>query len=176
MPKNPDRPKVKYKHVKKPPPPNKTPEELAASALARTEARHDINPAKVCAMIAQEHGLLNQLCRSLKIPRTTLQRYIEKNPQCQEAMAQAREAMGDKAEKKLFDLIDQGDIRCLLFYLSTVHKHRGYAMGNAASTTPDDSGGRGPVFVETVNIVGIPRGTFLPKEIAGQDNMVIEGN
>ena len=171
--KNPNRPKIKYKHVKKPPPPRLTPEEKAARQLERTEARLDITPEKVNVMIAQERGLLTQVCRSLKVPRATLLRYIEKHAECQEAMTHARDAMGDKAEKKLFQLIDAGDVRCLLFYLSTVQGHRGYRMGNLNGTHDPETGGR-PVFVETVNIVGIPRGTFLPKELATADNMVIE--
>ena len=81
--------------------------------------------------------------------------------------------MGDKAERKLFEAIEAGDVRCILFYLSTVHRHRGYAHA-AEDQSAADSNGRGPVFVETVNIVGIPSGTFLPKEIAAKDNMVIE--
>jgi hypothetical protein len=180
MPRNPDRPKARYKPgygkngqkiVRQPPPP-KSQEQLAAERLAKLEKRLDITPSKVCLMILRERGLLTQVCRSLKIPRTTLTRYIDKHDVCIEAMSHAREAMGDKAEKKLFELIDAGDVRCILYYLSTVHRHRGYGLNAGAEAAGTD--GRGPVYVETVNIVGIPSGTFLPKEIAQKDNMVVE--
>jgi len=171
MPKNPERPKIKFKRVgKKPPPPRKTKEQIAAKALARTEARLDLTPAKLNAVIAKEHGLLTQICRTLKVARTTMQRYIEKHPECQEALQHARDAMGDVAEHKLFDLIKQGDVRCLLFYLSTAQKHRGYAMGAGTNQAVDPDGGHGPVYVETVNIVGVPSGTFLPREATVIDN------
>jgi len=157
------RPAYKYKpgydrHGKKVAPPAKTPEEIAAKKLDLLEKRHNINPQLVVAMIHKQRGLLRQICRSLKVPRTTLQRYIDKHDECFEAKEQAKAAMGDLAESKLFEAIEAGDTRCILFYLSTVHRHRGYAI------RPDnDAGERGPVFVDTVNIVGIPSGTFLPK-------------
>jgi len=155
------------------PPPRKTREEILANNLARIEQRHGITPTLVSTMILKQRGLLTQVCRSLKIPRSTMTRYIEKHPECMDAMENAREAMGDKAESKLFEAIDAGDTRCILFYLTTVHRHRGYAM-RPDLADPTDQGGRGPVFVETVNIVGIPSGTFLPKEVAQKDNMVID--
>jgi hypothetical protein len=174
MPKNPDRPKIKYKRVKKAPPPPLTREQIQERNLAKLEKRHRINPAMVTQMILKERGLLTQICRSLKIPRTTLKHYIEKHDECAEALVQAREAMGDKAEKKLFQLIDQGDVRCLLYYLSTVHAARGYGINRAAAAAAgNDIDGR-PVYVETVNIIGIPSGTFLPKETATRENLVID--
>jgi len=136
MPKNPDRPKIKYKRVKKAPPPPLTREQIQERNLAKLEKRHRINPAMVTQMILKERGLLTQICRSLKIPRTTLKHYIEKHDECAEALVQAREAMGDKAEKKLFQLIDQGDVRCLLYYLSTVHAARGYGITDMHAAEP----------------------------------------
>jgi hypothetical protein len=172
MPKNPNRPKIKYKKVgRKPKPPNKTPEEIAQGRLKKLETRLNITPQRVSSLIHKERGLLTYVCRALKIPRSTLLRYIDKHDLCVEALDQARNAMGDKAEQKLFELIEAGDVRCILYYLSTVHRHRGYGMNNSDAAENNNSG---PVFVETVNIVGIPSGTFLPKEIASQDNMVID--
>jgi hypothetical protein len=183
MPKNPrpKRLKARYKpgygkngqKIVKPPQPKLTQEEIAARNLEKVEARHGITPHKVATMILKERGLLTQVVRSLKIPRSTLLRYIEKHDVCVEALSHARDAMGDKAERKLFEAIDAGDVRCILYYLSTVHRHRGYGL-NRADMPDDNGGGSRPVFVETVNVIGIPSGTFLPKEIANQDNMVID--
>jgi hypothetical protein len=168
MPKNPDRPKIKYKPIKKPklPPARIPPEEIRAARLAKSERKYKLTPGKVCTTILKERGLLTQVCRLLKTPRNTLVRYIERTPECVEALEHARSAMGDKAEAKLFELIEAGDVRCILYYLSTVHRARGYGLDrNGNGTNGGDNGGGGtPVFVETVNIVGIPSGTFLPKE------------
>jgi hypothetical protein len=173
MPKNPSRPKIKYKKVgRKPKPPNKTKEEIKANNLKRLEKRFNINPQKVATLLTKEKGLLNHTARLLKMSRQTLVRYIEKYPSCLEALLTAREAMGDVAEKKLYELIEAGDVRCLLYYLSTVHRSRGY--GIRAEDPSANIGGGGPVMIETVNIIGIPSGTFLPKEVAQKDSMVIE--
>ena len=169
------RPKLKRKHVKKPKPPLLTPDELAARRMAMTERRHKITPQKVNTAIINARGLLTDVCRKLKIPRSTLLRYIEKHDVCIETLGQARDEMGDIAEKKLFELIERGDVRCLLYYLSTVHRHRGYGLNN--SDAPENNQGRGPVFVETVNIVGVPPGTYLPPpppDQARDDSMVVE--
>jgi hypothetical protein len=172
-PRHPNRPKIKFKRVgRKPPPPPKTKEEIAAKQIAKLEQRHKINPSKVSLLLLKERGTITGVARLLKVPRATLLRYIEKHDECMEALTHAREAMGDKAESKLFELIDQGDVRCILYYLSTVHRHRGYGL-----RSDDDNSignGRGPVFVETVNVIGVPSGTFLPKEAVTQDSMVID--
>jgi hypothetical protein len=176
----PKRPKARVKPgytrdgQKKVPPPKKTLEEIQAANLAKIEQRHGLTPSLVATLILKHRGLLTSVCRSLKVPRATMNRYVAKHEECMEAMEHARDAMGDVAEKKLFELIDAGDVRCVLFYLSTVHRHRGYAMRPGEEGAGGDNNGRGPVFVETVNIVGIPSGTFLPKEVAQRDNMVIE--
>ena len=163
MPKNPDRPKIKYKHVKKPPPPKKTPEELAAQKLVATEERLDISPQKVIAALGKAHGLLNEVAKRLNVPRTTLVRYIDKHPQCVEALNAARETMGDIAEDELLEKVKAGDLRAIIYYLSTVHgQSRNYRP--ITSNTAADNDRWSQVFVETVNIVGIPRGTFLPKK------------
>jgi len=159
---------------KKAPPPKKTTAEIQEANLAKVEARHNITPHLVSTMILKQRGLLTAVSRSLKVPRQTLTRYIEKHAECLYALDHARESMGDKAEMKLFEAIDRGDTRCILFYLSTVHRHRGYAM-RPEDQSASEQNGRGPVFVETVNIVGVPSGTFLPKESLPLDgSMVID--
>lgn len=175
MPKNPDRPKIKYKRVKKPPPAPKTPDEIAAEYLAKTEARHAITPQKVCTAIARANGLLTEVSRYLRVPRGVLQRYIDKNEVCAEALAHARDTVGDLAESKLIEKIEEGDLRAIIFYLSTVHAQtRGYRLSGNAAAAATSEPGRGPVFVETINIVGVPSGTFLPKEAVAPTDLVID--
>ena len=129
---------------------------------ARTEKKYKIKPEKVVEALIKEHGLISPAAKVLNTPRTTLLRYIEQFEVCREALAHAREGMGDVAESKLFQLIEQGDVRCILYYLSTVHRHRGYGLSN--SDDPSRFTGSGPTFVETVNIIGVPPGTFLPPD------------
>jgi hypothetical protein len=159
------RPKIKFKRVAKPKPPPMTAEERAAFHLEKTEARYGINPSTVNAVIMASHGLLTVAAEKLKMSRDALSNYIDKNPACAESLEQARAVMGDVAEGKLFELIKNGDVRCILYYLSTVQRHRGYGQNTADAA--ENNTGRGPVYV---NIVGVPSGTFLPKV----DNKTIE--
>ena len=172
MPKNPDRPKIKFKHFKRPKP-TLTALQRAELALQRTEKKNKINPTKVIASILKNRGLITHVAKELSIHRATLMRYIEKNEICLETLGQARDAMGDLAEKRLFEKIDEGDLRAILYYLSTVHRNRGYSV-NADSANDMNTARGGPVFVETVNIVGIPSGTFLPKDVTPKENLVID--
>jgi len=123
---------------------------------------HGVTPAKVASVIRREHGLMTNVSKHFGIPYTTMLRYVKHRPECQEAVTSAREAMGDVAEKKLFELIRGGDVRCLLYYLSTVHRNRGYGLRPGESPFDPDGGGKRPVFVDTVNIVAVPSGQFLP--------------
>jgi hypothetical protein len=147
-------------------------EKILARNTAKIEKRYHVTPHLVSTLLLKNRGLINAVSRALKIPRQTLVRYIDKHEECLEALHTSRDAMGDVAEGKLFQAIEAGDVRCILYYLSTVHRQRGYGLRQ--EDVVNQSGGNGPVFVETVNIVGVPSGTYLPKEIAQRDNMVIE--
>jgi hypothetical protein len=160
------RPIIKFKPrgIKKPKKKSKRmpPAKRKRRYLARTEKKYKVKPHKVVAALIREHGLIGPAATVLNMPRTTLMRYVEQYEVCREALAHAREGMGDHAESKLFELIDQGDVRCILYYLSTVHRARGYGLNNSDDPMRHASGG--PTFVETVNIIGVPPGTFLPSE------------
>src|SRR5262245_50901394 len=132
----------------------------ALTPVEVAEQRFNITPKLVAHMLRQQNGLLTATAKKLGMPHATLHRYIKAVPECREAAEEAREAMGDIAESKLFELIRQGDVRCLLYYLSTVHRNRGYGLRPGES--PFNPQENRPVFVETVTVIGIPSGTFLP--------------
>lgn len=107
----------------------------------------------------QEFGLLTPVARKTGIPLSTLQRYVKDRPLCQDAVYAAKEAMGDTAERKLYNRIRRGDIRCLLYYLSTVHASRGYGLGKAQL-----QGDPQPMQIGSINIIAVPPGHFLPAD------------
>lgn len=168
------RPKIKYKPGYTPPRPGRPwPKRTRAEKnQKRTEKKFGITPDAVSAAIIKHKGLLSEAVEALNVPREVLVRYIKKNPNCLEALATARDHMGDIAEGRLFANIENGDIRCLLYYLSTVQRHRGYGQSNADA--PENAMRNSPVFVETVNIIGVPSGTFLPPESVSRETLVIE--
>jgi hypothetical protein len=62
--------------------------------------------------------------------------------------------MGDKAEKKLYELVEQGDLRAVSFYLSCCHKDRGY--GSSPGTTLNTGDTTNVMVIGSVHIETIP--------------------
>jgi hypothetical protein len=121
--------------------------------------KYKINPKMVIDALNEHGGLLAQTALHLGVSRGVLHRYVQENAECAKAAKEAREAMGDIAEQKLHELIRAGDPRMLMYYLSTVHRARGYGVRRgeddliSANSAPQ---------VNTINIIGVPSGTFLP--------------
>lgn len=138
-------------------------------------ARAHLSVDRVTAALTENRGMLQHAAETLRVTRRSLREFVERNDACAAVLFEAREAMGDVAERKLFEKIEAGDVRCIMYYLSTVHRNRGYGMRKDESSPF----GANPVFVETVNVVAVPRGQFVPadqamKEIAAPDEIVHE--
>lgn len=84
------------------------------------------DPHKVAATLLESKGLVSFAAKKLRCTPATVYEYINKYPVCRQAKDDAREAMGDAAESKLFANINRGDSRSVEFYLKTIHKSRGY--------------------------------------------------
>jgi len=76
--------------------------------------------------LLKAHGNLTQAAVSLKVDRTSLYNFIERNPELNDVRTLAREQLLDVAEGRLAQHIEGGDIRAITFYLKTQGKDRGY--------------------------------------------------
>ena len=76
--------------------------------------------------IKESNGFISHAAVKLGIGRTTLHTMINEHPTLKEAVDDAREAMKDFAENKLFQNIKDGKETSLIFYLKTQAKDRGY--------------------------------------------------
>ena len=74
----------------------------------------------------------------LGVARSTVSRYCERYAACREARDQARETVSDIAEATLEDQVIAGDLRAVIFYLSTRARDRGY--GNRTELTGPNGG------------------------------------
>lgn len=72
------------------------------------------------------HGNLLRAALVLKVDRSALYDFIDRNPGLHEVRKAAREALLDVAEDRLAYHIEGGDIRAITFYLKTQGKDRGY--------------------------------------------------
>lgn len=96
--------------------------------------------------LIEARGLISVAARRLGVTPQAVRAAIKRNPRLQEALEQAREEMGDVAESALWQQIQDGNTASIIFYLKTVHKHRGYVERTEqnVSTTP------GPIIVDLI--------------------------
>jgi hypothetical protein len=71
-------------------------------------------------------GLLTKAANKAGVSYRTVNRYVHDFPSVAEAWQEAKEAMLDFAESKLYEKINHGDTACIIFYLKTQGKNRGY--------------------------------------------------
>jgi hypothetical protein len=94
---------------------------------------------EVCEVIREEHGLISPAAIRLGVTRSVLSCFVRTRQKCITVLKEAREALGDKAEQRLYDLIEAGDYRAIVFYLTTMCKDRGYVLPRGTSPPPEDA-------------------------------------
>lgn len=80
----------------------------------------------VADAIRESRGMISIAARRLNCTRGTVYNWINKSPLVQEARLDAREAMTDTAELKMFEAITKGEPWAVAMYLKTQGKDRGY--------------------------------------------------
>lgn len=81
---------------------------------------------RVMPLIDEYHGNLSAISRKLAVSRSTLYKLIDRYPALGEALNEAREKMVDNVESTLYSKALDGDTACMIFFLKTQGKTRGY--------------------------------------------------
>jgi hypothetical protein len=84
------------------------------------------SPDEVIAALRASGGIRSIAASKLNCSRSTVTNYVDRYPQIAEALEDIEEGLLDLAEAKFIEHIEAGEKTCLLFYLSTKGKHRGY--------------------------------------------------
>lgn len=71
-------------------------------------------------------GIAVMACKKAGITRSTLYNWRRSDPVFNAALLEADEGVIDRVEGKLLQKINDGDRQCIIFYLKTKAKHRGY--------------------------------------------------
>jgi hypothetical protein len=71
-------------------------------------------------------GIVSTACLSVGVSRTTYYKYYNEDGQFKDQVDDISDIAIDFAESKLFDLIKEGNITAVIFYLKTKGKKRGY--------------------------------------------------
>ena len=82
--------------------------------------------ARIIKALKETNGLLTMAAAKSGIGYRTVCRYVAEYPSVKEAAQDAKEAMLDFTEGKLYQKIKAGDNTCIIFYLKTQGKARGY--------------------------------------------------
>jgi hypothetical protein len=115
---------------------------------------------EVCKVLIEEHGLISPSAERLGMTRAELRKFVGNRSRCAKALKEARGGLADLAERKLYKLIEQGNLGAITFYLSQCAKDRGYGLPPGATLNLGDTNN----FIGTVNIMSVPSGTFLPSD------------
>lgn len=113
------------------------------------------NKKQVIEAIKASRGIKTQIAKRLGIDRATLDRYLKRWPDAQQAYTEECETLLDLAEARLYEkAISEGSECSLHFLLSTKGKHRGYTRKVEGEHTH-----RGVRFVVEVGKSSSPEGS-----------------
>nr|DAI47252.1 MAG TPA: Sf6 terminase small subunit gp1, octamer, DNA-binding, CAPS buffer.65A [Caudoviricetes sp.] len=88
--------------------------------------KNNITIEKIAEVYKKKGCNITATCAALNISRRTFYQKKEKSKSLQDLLAEADESMLDFAESKLIEHINNNDTTCLIFFLKTKGKKRGY--------------------------------------------------
>lgn len=88
--------------------------------------RKKIPREKIVEVFSKKGCNVSATCLALGIDRGTFYKWKKADETLSEMLEEAEEAVIDNAESKLLQKINEGDTTCLIFYLKTKGKSRGY--------------------------------------------------
>ena len=71
-------------------------------------------------------GIISTACKIAGLNRATYYRYIKEDPEFKEAVEDIAEGAKDYVETQLYKAIQEGNIPCIIFFMKTKCKDRGY--------------------------------------------------
>jgi hypothetical protein len=129
--------------------------------------------ATVCEALKACQGLIEPTARRLYMDAGNLHKYVQAHPACQQAIVDAKRAMGDFTESKIFSLINKEHFPSIEYYLSTQCPDRGYVRPKGSG--PNGLGGTTNVSITQVTVNAIDSGKWFEAEEKTGDLKLIEG-
>ena len=80
-------------------------------------------------------GIVSTSCLSADVSRATHYRWLQEDPEYKAYVKDIQEIAIDFVENKLYDKIKENDTACIIFYLKTKAKHRGYVERQQVEVT-----------------------------------------
>lgn len=79
-------------------------------------------------MLRTSHGLMSVAAEKLGCSRACIFNRVGKSKTLQGIRDEAREAMKDRSEARLFERIDGKDLQAIMYYLDRMGRDRGYGV------------------------------------------------
>lgn len=105
----------------------------------------DTKKATILKALYSNKGIVTFACESTDTPRSTYYKWLKEDEEFAAQVNEIQDVAVDFAEKKLFELINEGDTTATIFLLKTRGKKRGYIE----KTEVDHSGSLGISWNET---------------------------
>lgn len=83
---------------------------------------------QILEAISGSKGLLINIAKRLNVSRTTIRNYLDADPELEQAYRDECENILDYAESKLFQKIQEEELKAITFLLARKGKHRGYNL------------------------------------------------
>ena len=80
-------------------------------------------------------GIVSASCLSADVSRATHYRWLQEDSEYKAYVRDIQEIAIDFVENKLYDKIKENDTACIIFYLKTKAKHRGYVERQQVEVT-----------------------------------------
>ncbi len=81
---------------------------------------------QIAGALRDGNGILSVAAKILGCHRNTIYNYLEDNPELKDIAEECRETLVDEAEQILLKKVKEEDMRCVMFVLRTLGRHRGY--------------------------------------------------
>lgn len=98
-------------------------------------AKHHKVKESFPTILRENNGLVYLTCKKVGIDRSTFYDWCDKDPLFAKDCEEAREAVGDKVEDKLYELIEEKNPQAVMFYCKTRLKNRGYVERSEVDNT-----------------------------------------
>lgn len=92
--------------------------------------RRESKKRALLAALKKHRGLIYKACKEANVSRWFFYNYYDKDENFRREVDEINEATKDFVEEKLFELIEKGNERCIIFYLQKKAADRGYGDSN----------------------------------------------
>jgi hypothetical protein len=89
---------------------------------------NDMQKRAMIAALEKSLGIVTTACKTLNISRETHYRWLREDPEYKQAVEELQEVAIDFAESSLHKRINEGSDACIIFFLKTKGKKRGYVQ------------------------------------------------